>query len=253
MTAGLDVRNENGNIVVDQNYNNLYLSRKVKASTLPIDTPWTGNRFYGRRIDLTEDEVVAAVGVPNGGNCPYWIHYGAIKQPDYTTEWKTPYVYAAQEYYPVNGDAFQPHDQPDIAIATGISDTSAMSNDVDVYIFAKSRTPAQQNTYGLQVFDESGNLCYDSNTKSARVLYAGNNPFSIPSGKTVAIALCGISVCDIKEAEIFDATTFISGVGVYDGQTKRATCKDEYAFYMEDGYEWKMHSLVYIVFDVTGY
>lgn len=254
MTAGLDIRNTDGNIVIDQNYDNLYLSRKIQASTLPVDTPWMENRFYGRRITLAEDEVIAAVGVPNGGNCPYWIHYGITDRHGDSFAWRTPYVYSAQEYFPVNGGALQPWNESQIGISTGINDTSYVGEDVYVYVFAKTKNKtATQNACGLQVFDENGNICYDSNDKSARVLYFGGEPCNLPSNKTIAIALCGISVVDVKEAEIFDSTTYISGVGVYNGQTKRAVCKDEYMFYYEDGYEWEMHSLPYIVFDVTGY
>ena len=255
MTAGLDIRNTDGNIVIDQNYNNLYLSRKIQASTLPVAEfrghgTWVLATFYGRKIELNDNEVLVAVGRENGGNCPYWIHYGAINSANVEVP-KTQYLFAAEWYYAINSSAIAPWTEQ--GISTGISDNTQVDDDVYVYVFATNRTVTEHG-YGMQVFDENGSCVYDSNDKSARVLYAGGESCNVPLNKKIAIAPCGISMCDAKTGGEEFGSAFMSGIGVYNGQTKRAVIEE--GFFLQDfdlAYEWTLHNLSYIVFDVTNY
>lgn len=259
MTAGLDIRNTDGNIVIDQNYSNLYLSRKIKASTLPVAEftghgTWVFGSFWGRKIELGENEVVVAVGRENGGNCPYWIHYGAINNPNIAIP-KTQYLFAAEWFYAVNSSAIAPWTEQ--GISTGISDSTYVDDDVYVYVFATNRTVTEHG-YGMQVFDENGSCVYDSNDKSARVLYAGGTACNVPLNKKIAIAPCGISMCDAKTYGDLSGSAFLSGIGVYNGQTYRAVVEDGFTFpdeemYFDLDFVWTVHSLSYIVFDVTNY
>ena len=80
MGFGVEIRNDDNKILINQAFNNLCLSRKIKASDLPIVTAsggWLMGSFRVRQITMQADEVLAACGRSQGQSyCPYGISYG---------------------------------------------------------------------------------------------------------------------------------------------------------------------------------
>ena len=204
-------------------FNNLCLSRKVKASDLPVVTlspgsgSWVLGSFKVRQIALQQDEVLAACGRSQGEQyCPYAITYGLQGIGNGSPTIK-PYLFAARKITPFIG----PHTSwmwwnDSNTIDTGITDSSSVANDLYVYIFKRS-TDLNLNTldsnekFGLQVFDGNGDALFDSRVKTMRVLYFGSSSYDIPSGKKIAIAPCSMDV--MADGWIGDTPSFyVNGI-----------------------------------------
>lgn len=139
MRAGMEIYNDNNKLVIDDNYVNLCLTRKVLLTSLPkLDFNVT---HYV--LDLAENERIFAFSLlPHKtlGLIPYRIG---------ESKWVI---------LPVQGDS-----------SIGHSMQNSDLQGVYVYIFGIQRT-AGTDHYGLQVFNQQGEICYDSNQRYMRVV-----------------------------------------------------------------------------------
>lgn len=180
--AKFEVYNDNNNLVINESYKNLYLSRIVAGNTLPMEyiSQANGSYIYGsylaRRIDFMpeRDEFFAAVAAPVGQGCNFFVYNNLVDLGSKA------YLCAAQRYYQSEyitvGIGWW--DDPDHYTETGMSDTSVVPNGIDVFIFARSDKDTSSPTgkkqssdnAGLQIFNASGDCVYDSRFKSAKIV-----------------------------------------------------------------------------------
>lgn len=131
MTKYFESKTASGNVQINDNFKNLYLSRKITI------TKGAGNGNF------ETDEFIAAIG--NGTNS-------------------------------VNG--------------TCINKSGGYAyrlDDAQAYIYIFSNHPKSQGNNGLQVFNSSGNIIFDSNAKQAVVLACGGEGTSAAGGN---LAIC---------------------------------------------------------------
>lgn len=269
MTVGVEIRNDDGNILINRSYNNLYLSHKYKASDLPVSTissadgSWIMGSFQARKIPMYDGEVLVAAGVSAGKPCPYMINYGlaGVSGSSVTPH---PYLFAARKTFGRLQTSAIPvfWDNPKMIDDTGITDTSAVSDDLYVYVFARSANSAMSEKVGFQVFDENNQLIYDSTKKSMRILRFETESdeyerYYYPENKKIAIAPCGIGLLGTG---ILNSGFYVMGVGtceetlVTSGEKVLVTCTGAIRMPAPSGtYSWTMANLAYIALDVTGY
>lgn len=51
MSAGIEVYNDDGKLVIDENYKNLCMTRKILIETLPLIRPGSGYRGYVLKLE----------------------------------------------------------------------------------------------------------------------------------------------------------------------------------------------------------
>ena len=229
--AGIYVKNDNNELLLNATYNNLYLFRKIKLTDLPYEElSRTGTLAFATPIQ--ENEVIAAIARTGGGA----LQAFSVRM----VQW---IIYAPR---------------------TGQSSTSALLADLDdvyVYIFGiNTSTETQAHGYGLQVFDENGVCVYNSNNKPMRVLHYANNisdsdtadaildGYIVPSNKVCAIYNCAIAriaTAGGQSSPTFFLNAYISNSGeVRQQNTPFGFAPFSFVFGDYIGY---------MVVDVTGY
>lgn len=192
--AKFEVYNNENNLVLNESYKNLYLSRIVAGNTLPMEYISQDNDCYvygsylARRIDFLpeKDEIFAAVAAPVGQDCNFFIFNTVVNMRSKA------YLCAAQRYYQTPNITIGAMywGNPDKVTETGMSDTSVVPDGIDVFIFAKSKKGKQASTNaGLQVFNASGDCVYDSRFKSARIVRSSPSDRRIAAGSVWAGSL----------------------------------------------------------------
>ena len=68
-----------------------------------------------------------------------------------------------------------------------------IENPSGVYVYIFSNTPESSSSSGVQIFNESGNLIFDSNHKQAKVIAVGTTSGTV-IGNNIAIASGGITI-----------------------------------------------------------
>lgn len=224
--AGIEVRNDNNKLVVDSLYKNLMLSRKVLISQLPD----AKEDVTVKRLHLNPGEIVAAVSYPKGSPV-------SIIQYNYS---------GYCDFYGVNGASY--------------TELSSVGSNYVAYVFGVDQK-AKGNT-GLQIFNDNGDLIFDSNAKYMRVSYYGKTLDDVPypdASKTYAIAQLGYDAyADITFQRNSENGTFTEVKQfVRLGKDKieyDAAIHVESLYYPLDKelhYEEKCFS--YMLIDVTGY
>ncbi len=226
--AGIEVRNDSNKLVVDSLYKNLMLSRKVLISQLP---DFNAGGMPVKRLNLNNGEIVVAVSYPKDSSI------GIIQ-----------YNYSGYcDFYGVNAEG-------------SYTKLSSVGSNYIAYVFGVNQRA--KGNVGLQIFNNNGDLIFDSNSKYMRVSYYGRGIEDVPypdSSKKYAIAQLGIEAyADINYKKGDTNGTFI--------ETKRYArlgkdkIKADTAVYAESiflpmyedlHYEEKCFS--YMLIDVTGY
>lgn len=153
MTSGISVYNTTNNLVLDETYQNFYLTGTGKKDP---DWPVTASdgshppKYYGY--------------VDSSGN----INLNG--KPD--EQRRLPFEMMLSTS---NG-----------IVAIGCS----ASNMYKTYTFKNEPQTVSEHGVGLQVFNASGKCIYDSNWKRLKVLYFGTSDYKIPDGKELAIITC---------------------------------------------------------------
>lgn len=90
-----------------------------------------------------------------------------------------------------------------------------IENPSGVYVYIFSNTPESSSSSGVQIFNESGNLIFDSNHKQAKVIAVGTASGTV-IGNNIAIASGGVTINsdlttetrhDIRIGQIYELTT----------------------------------------------
>lgn len=182
MSAGIAVYNTDKQLVINENYVNLWLSRKVSI---------TGTGTFTGTFD--SGETMAAVGGVDAA--------GGIDA--YCENSETGYTCKVMTY------------------RAGMC----------IYIFSTEQ-PNREHGYGLQVFNASGKLVYDSSNPSARVILSGTaRDVSIPSGHDKVAIAVGQDTQIKQHIEQYDAK-----VGIY-SSTPRWVTDPTTGFQRLDGYD----------------
>lgn len=180
-------------VSIDDTYTNLCLSRKIAASSLPTVYVSESSGYvirgggYFREITLNSDELFAAVGGYTDRRCPYFIWH-CLKQSGSGYEIKH-FLTAASV---INGsksrmslDIISGYDKDNES--TGLSSDYAPS-DLHIYTFSKNNNSNQENL-GLQVFNENGDIVFDSTNKYLNVIRSSYEISSVycPNDRALAI------------------------------------------------------------------
>lgn len=222
-TNYFSVYNQNNQIVINDSYKNLFLSRKIAAETLPHEyISWsTGcymrGSYLARRIDFLpeRDEICAAVAAPVGTVCNFFIFSNIIGRTNRV------YLCAAQRTNPQDSITSFAWRAAGTTI-TGMNDTSYVPHGVEVFVFSKSNKGQQTSEKaGLQVFDANGNCIYDSRYKSARILGGVGFYQHITTDRRIAVGGGSEVVCDnyIYGSPYNQYTTMIGGYGIGFGES----------------------------------
>lgn len=175
--AGLLIKNDNNDLLLNETYNNLYLFRKLKLTDLPYQTVGSGtNPSLSFATDIRENEILAPIARADGSSLDAF----SIR----ANKWV---IYAPRTWQ------------------SSTSELLADLDDVYVYIFGiNTSTETSASGYGLQVFDENGVCVYNSNNKPMRVLHYANSVgdtdntdavldgYVVPSNKVCAVWNCNI-------------------------------------------------------------
>lgn len=166
--AGIEVRNDNNKLVVDSSYKNLMLSRKVLISQLP---DFEAGGMPVKRLNLNSGEIVVAVGYPKNSSI------GIIQ-----------YNYSGYcDFYGVDEEG-------------SYTKLSLVGSDYIAYVFGVNQRA--KGNVGLQIFNDKGDLVFDSNSNYMRVSYYGKSLEEAPypdMSKKYAIAQLGCEAYgDIK-------------------------------------------------------
>ena len=140
MNAGIEVYNNDGKLVIDENYRNLCLTRKIPIESLPLIRPGSGYRGYV--LKLNEGEQLFAFELR-----PYKRLIIYPYRIDERT-WVLHFPY---------GDSGVGHNM-----------TEAELQGTHVYVFGLQLQPSGKR-WGLEVYNSRGELCFDSNSKYMRV------------------------------------------------------------------------------------
>lgn len=155
--AGIEIFNDNNNLIVNAMYKNLELSRKIKVESLSVTTNKHAPLLKAE-FDLLDGECLVAVKHESGDTC-----YGYISVEDkkiICTKWYTT-----------------------------LKDGNIPKN-TWLYVFRWSKKTLSKS-YGLQVFDEKGECVFDSSKRYMRVVYFGTNEKTLPAGKEYAVVQLG--------------------------------------------------------------
>lgn len=225
--AGIEVRNDNNKLVVDSLYKNLMLSRKVSLSQMPaVNNEGT----IVRRLHLNPGEIVAAVSYPKGSRI-------GIIQLNFS---------GYCDFYGADLDYI---------------DLSSIDSNYVAYVFGVDQKA--KGNVGMQIFNDNGDLIFDSNAKYMRVSYYGKNADDViqypDASKTYAIAQLGVEAYEDTEYRSGEQNAFVTSVTRYvklgkDGVEADGTYSGGYVYipsYEEIHYEQKCFS--YMLIDVTGY
>lgn len=158
MNAGLEIYNDNNKLVIDENYRNLSLTRKVLLTDLPRLNPG----YRGFVLALAPDEEIFAFSLLYN---KHFILY--------------PYRIAEDQWvlHPADGDS-----------SVGYTMTDEELVGVYVYVFGLQGNVS--SNYGLVVYDKRGKVCFDSNQKYMRVRrYYHKNYMYDTSGVEVTYSL----------------------------------------------------------------
>lgn len=226
--AGIEVRNDNNKLVVDSLYKNLMLSRKVLLSQMPaVNNEGT----IVRKLNLNRGEIVAAVSYPKGSpisiiqlNYSGYCDFYGVKNADYT-------------------------------------DLSSIDSNYVAYVFGVDQKA--KGNVGMQIFNDNGDLIFDSNAKYMRVSYYGKNADDVvpypDASKTYAIAQLGVEAYEDAEYRNSEQNAFLTSVTRCvklgkDAVEPDGTYSGGYVYipsYEEIHFEQKCFS--YMLIDVTGY
>lgn len=158
--AGIEVRNDSNKLVVDSLYKNLMLSRKVLISQLP---DFNAGGMPVKRLNLNSGEIVVAVSYPKDSSI------GIIQ-----------YNYSGYcDFYGVNAEG-------------SYTKLSSVDSNYIAYVFGVNQKA--KGNVGLQIFNDNGDLIFDSNSKYMRVSYYGKSLEDVPypdASKKYAIAQLG--------------------------------------------------------------
>lgn len=174
--AGLLIKNDNNDLLLNETYNNLYLFRKLKLTDLPYQTVGSGtNANLSFATDIRENEILAPIARADG---------------------------SALDAFSIRANMWV------IYVPRKNRTIDAVLEDMDnvyVYIFGvNTSTETSASGYGLQVFDENGVCVYNSNNKPMRVLHYANSVgdtdytdavldgYVVPSNKVCAVWNCNI-------------------------------------------------------------
>ena len=173
--AGLLIHNNDGDLLINSTYKNLYLVRKLKLTSMSQEVLSNGTLTFSSNVQT--NEVIAPIARTNGNPLTAFCFRGASK-------WV---IYAPK--------------------SSNSQTTAQLLADLDnvyVYIFGVRTGTSATGNVGLQVFNQSGVCVYNSNDKPMRVLHYANNvgnanvnntaldSYTVPSGKTCAVFNCSI-------------------------------------------------------------
>lgn len=177
MSAGIEVRTPNGNLIINENYKNVVFDRKIKLSELPQEndsTPLHPRYFYPRIL------YKAFTFKPKEDDLFYAITVHPLLAPQIFNSEGNP--------FPMDAFIINSRDSITIRLYQGVSfdvEKDGKHNycqgdqcfyppklPEDLYIYVFKEKPIKKGTYcGLQVFNEKGEIVYDSNEKYMKVLY----------------------------------------------------------------------------------
>lgn len=141
MSSGIEVYNDDGKLVIDENYRNLCMTRKILIETLPLIRPGSGYRGYV--LKLEGNEQLFAFELRRGKHMiiyPYRIDERI---------WVLHFPY---------GEGNLGYDMKEAEL-----------QGTHIYIFGLQLVPGSKR-FGLEVYNANGELCFDSNSKYMRVL-----------------------------------------------------------------------------------
>lgn len=153
MAAGITVYNTNKNLVLDETYQNFYLTGTGKK-----EPDW-------------------AVTATNGSHPPKYYGYvdennGIVKSGQPTEQRRLPFEIILS----TNSEI----------VAVGCSS----SNLYKTYTFKNEPQVAGSHGTGLQVFNAAGKCIYDSSWKRLKVLFFGGDGYKLPTDRELAIVNC---------------------------------------------------------------
>lgn len=169
--------------VIDENYTNYVLSRKLYAKDLPIVTVSEADGYLIkgslqlRHVELQGDENFVAVGRDFGERMVHYI-FKALKHDNGYL--KMEHFVCAAEYINVNNSpGYHPWNwiNSQYTEQTGIQYPYVVPDDLCVYIFAKTPKVVTEK-YGFQVLNENSQVVFDSRQKYLDIICFGNGPDS---------------------------------------------------------------------------
>lgn len=140
MSAGIEVYNDDGKLVIDENYRNLCMTRKILTESLPLIG---ASGYRGYVLKLAENEQLFAFELRPRKHMiiyPYRI--------DEKT-WVLHFPYGESD--------------------RGYNMQESEIRGTHIYIFGLQLIPSGKR-YGLEVYNSKGELCFDSNSKYMRVI-----------------------------------------------------------------------------------
>ena len=241
MTAGIYVKNDNDELLINDIYNNLYLFRKIKLTDLPYEV--LGNSSISPlrfTLSIQANEVIAPIARTNGGELQAFSFHGAGTPGSDFGDWL---IYVNR-------------------YISNVNDLLADLDNVYVYTFGvNTSTTTSASGYGLQVFDENGVCVYNSNNKPMRVLHYANNVgdvnkndaeldrYFVPSNKVCAIFNCSVVRRAGRQAlpiPVYFLSAYISNSGEVKQQAVFSGGSSPFNFIMGD-------YIGYMIVDVTNY
>lgn len=196
MSAGIEVRTPNGNLIINENYKNVVFDRKIKLSELPQEndsTPLHSRYFYPRIL------YKAFTFNPKEDDLFYAITVHPLLAPQIFNSEGNP--------FPMDAFIINSRDSITIRLYQGVSfdvEKDGKHNycqgdqcfyppklPEDLYIYVFKEKPIKKGTYcGLQVFNEKGEIVYDSNEKYMKVLYFAEKdgaPSQLPMNTAIVL------------------------------------------------------------------
>lgn len=198
MSAGIEVRTPNGNLIINENYKNVVFDRKIKLSELPQSdsysslgprntTPYILYKTY--TFKPKEDDLFYAITVhpllapqiSNSEGNPFPMDAFIINSSDSIT---------IQLYQGVDFNLNSPlFEKPNYCRGDQCLYPPKLPEDLYIYVFKEK--PIKEGTYcGLQVFSEKGEIVYDSNEKYMKVLYFAEKdgaPSQLPMNTAIVL------------------------------------------------------------------
>lgn len=239
--AGLLIKNDNNDLLINDTYNNLYLFRKIKLTDLPYERLGNGSIHPLRfTLEIQPNEVIAPIARTDGKELQAFSVNSAGTSGATVNSW----LIYVQDY------------------KSDLNELLADLENVYVYTFGiNTSATASANGYGLQVFNEDGVCVYNSNNKPMRVLHYANNVGDIsktdseldryvcPSNRRCAIFNCAVVRIAKGQAlirPVFFLNAYISDSGEVLQQSIFSGGGAPFNFIMGD-------YIGYMVVDVTNY
>lgn len=183
MTAGLRLETTNGYTQIDERYSNYYLVSKSSV-TVPKATNKTtyitpGVYTFWLNADGSEDDDIIAIA----------------RKSDYVNNNKYRLGFLRQKF-----DASTPNEASHgRTLCTIFSNDYDKSITVDVFKFRKFTSLPLTTNFGLEIYNESGQIVFSSNYKPMRVISSGRSTaiyssgvsfsLTVPANKTYAVAM----------------------------------------------------------------